>query len=379
MLGKSYTVVKGDNLWNLAKRYLGSGSQWQRIFRHNNRRNVIAATGRGINNPDLIFVGQKLIIPIAPGSITLPRGDGKAGPTGHVSATHSSGGPAAVAPVPRGREGAPSPQPLRNQGPLSRELPKIESPVSFKYRLDDLRLPTIDVGTAIIKYRMSGDVLLRSSRSYPATYVTSRNEFESKVTSELNRAFGKLVSDNRFIYIPAKKQVTVRTMMVSQSNTPNTPATAIGFEMSSNSPIPKLRAEICFPKLEGRVGLVPYVAFNVKFIVEITPKLQPQASPSPQPVRISEPARQKAPAPSTNWGTVIGTGLVVTAGVIVVGTIVEDFLSVGTGTIDDPVSFAAAATAFARGMSMIRGVTNVLPRAMTPANVAVGTGLQFAQ
>jgi hypothetical protein len=123
-------------------------------------------------------------------------------------------------------------------------------------------------------------------------------------------------------------------MMVIQSDTPNTPATAIGFEMSSNSPIPKRRAEIRFPNLQPSLC----VALNVKFVVEITPKLQPAAGPSPQPIRVREPA----PAPPTNWGTVIGTGLVVTSCVIVVATIVEDFLSAGAGTIDDPASFAAA-------------------------------------
>jgi len=56
----------------------------------------------------------------------------------------------------------------------------------------------------------------------------------------------------------------------------------------------------------------------------------------------------------------------------------EDFLSAFAGTINDPASFAAAATAFARGMAMLRGAANVLPSAMVPAKVAVGTGLQFA-
>jgi hypothetical protein len=253
---------------------------------------------------------------------------------------------------------------------LSRELPRIQSPISFKYRLDDIRVPPIDVGTAIVEYRMSGDVLLRSSKSYPATYVTSRNEVEVQATNELKHAFGKLISDNRFIYDPEKKQVTVRTMMVSQSNTPNAPATAIGMEMSSNSPIPKLRAEIRFPKLEGSVGPVPYVALDVKFVVEITPKMPPASGPSPQPVRV--PVR----APSTDWGKVVGTGLIITAGLIVVATIAEDFVC-PAGIADDPASFSAAAAAFARGLSMVRGAAALLPRA-APASLSIGTGLQFA-
>jgi len=61
-----------------------------------------------------------------------------------------------------------------------------------------------------------------------------------------------------------------------------------------------------------------------------------------------------------------------------VATIVEDLLGAFAGTIDDPASFAAAATAFARGMAMLRGAANVLPSAMAPAKVTFGTGLQFA-
>jgi LysM repeat protein len=361
MLGRSYVVVEGDNLWKISKRNLGGGSQWPRIYRYNNRREVIAVTGRGIKNPDLIYVGQRLLLPIVPGAPSTPSR--KADPAGLIPAAR---------PVTASRPvGHPSPQPLRQPGPLSHELPKIQSPISLKFRLDDLRLPPIDIGTAIIEYRMSGDVLLRSSKSYPATYVTSRNEIEVQATNELNHAFGKLISDNRFIYDPEKKQVTVRTMMVSQSNTPNVPATAIGLEMSSNSPLPKLRAEIRFPKLEGSIGPVPYVAMDVKFVVEITPKMPP-SGPSPQPIRLTEPVH----APSTNWGKVVGAGLIITSGIIVVATIAEDFVC-PAGIADDPASFSAAAVAFARGLSMVRGAAAALPAA-APASLSVGTSLQFA-
>ena len=373
MLGIQYTVVKGDNLWNLSKTHIGSGTQWRRIYRYNNRREVIAVTGRGISDPDLIYIGQRLIIPVVPNGGVAPGGT-ESKPAQLVSATRNSA--ESSAPTPIHSQRMPSPQPVRQPGPLSRELPKVESPISLKYQLDDIKVPPIDVGIAIIEYNMSGLVVLRSSKSYPATYVTSRNEIESQSVHEINHAFGKLVSDNRFIYNPENKQVTLRTMMVSKSNTPNVPASAIGYEIPSNSPIPKLRAEIIFPKLVGRIGLVPYVAWNVKFVIKITPKLQPPVGPSPQPIRVREP--EWVPAPSTNWETAAGTALVITAGVIVVATIVEDFLTVGAGTVDDPASFAAAAVAFARGISFLRGAATALPRVITPARVAVGTGLQFA-
>ena len=47
-----YTVVKGDTLWGIAKRYYGNGSRYPEIARANN-----------IANPDIIHIGQKLLIP----------------------------------------------------------------------------------------------------------------------------------------------------------------------------------------------------------------------------------------------------------------------------------------------------------------------------
>lgn len=47
-----YTVVKGDTLWGIAKRYYGDGSKYKTIAKANN-----------ISNPDIIHVGQKLLIP----------------------------------------------------------------------------------------------------------------------------------------------------------------------------------------------------------------------------------------------------------------------------------------------------------------------------
>lgn len=47
-----YTVVRGDTLWGIAKRFYGNGSRYPEIARANN-----------IPNPDIIHVGQVLLIP----------------------------------------------------------------------------------------------------------------------------------------------------------------------------------------------------------------------------------------------------------------------------------------------------------------------------
>lgn len=63
MLDERYIVEKGDNLWRIAAKTLGGGNQWPRLWKFNNRREVVRITGRRIPNPDLIYVGQLLLIP----------------------------------------------------------------------------------------------------------------------------------------------------------------------------------------------------------------------------------------------------------------------------------------------------------------------------
>jgi nucleoid-associated protein YgaU len=52
--GKTYTVVKGDSLSKIAKREYGDVNKWHKIFEAN--KDVI-------DDPDMIEVGQDLIIP----------------------------------------------------------------------------------------------------------------------------------------------------------------------------------------------------------------------------------------------------------------------------------------------------------------------------
>ncbi|WP_090089691.1 LysM peptidoglycan-binding domain-containing protein [Clostridium uliginosum] len=49
---RTHTVVEGDTLWHIAKKYLGDGNRYKEIAEINN-----------ISNPDLIFPGQVFNIP----------------------------------------------------------------------------------------------------------------------------------------------------------------------------------------------------------------------------------------------------------------------------------------------------------------------------
>jgi len=54
VLPRTHTVVKGDNLWKLAKKYLGAGKRYKEIYALN--RDII-------KNPSLIRIGWVLRIP----------------------------------------------------------------------------------------------------------------------------------------------------------------------------------------------------------------------------------------------------------------------------------------------------------------------------
>jgi nucleoid-associated protein YgaU len=56
---QSYTVVSGDTLSRIAKKFLGSANRWHEIFDANRDQ---------ISNPDMIRVGQVLKIPAAAGN-----------------------------------------------------------------------------------------------------------------------------------------------------------------------------------------------------------------------------------------------------------------------------------------------------------------------
>jgi hypothetical protein len=185
------------------------------------------------------------------------------------------------------------------------------------------------------------------------------------------------VSENSYAYEPAEKRITLKSMLVSQSNTPNAPTTAVGVELASDTALPSLRAEIKLPKLDGVIGVFRYVATDVAFVLEVTPhptiKKQLDSAQELRVVEISPAAKASARSAATAE-LVIGAGIVVGAVAIMFGSVVEDFFTFGLGLLNDAPSMALGAAAIAKGVSMMRQSPSAgLPQAIAPASVNATT------
>lgn len=99
---KVYHVEEGDDLWDIAARFLGDPGDWPRIFRLNHGRPQPG--GRALTDPRLILPGWVLLIPQPAGA--------------HAPAPHPSR-PGTAAPG-AGRTPQPSPRPSRTATPSPR-------------------------------------------------------------------------------------------------------------------------------------------------------------------------------------------------------------------------------------------------------------------
>ena len=323
---KEYIVKKGDTLWDISSKHLGSPMEWPRLWRFNNRKEVLAITNKPITNPDLIYPGQKILIPLLSQAIKNQKDIGK-------------------------------PQ-VRPKKSLSENLRTLKSPISISYKLDDITHPPIVLPNAIVEVKVTGNITLSSVDKYPVNYVVNDKKLEATVSSQANKAFGSLIGETKLAFDKKTNELTLGTNIVSKSTTPNRPTTSVGIEMTSSSPIPKLKYEVRLQQLKGKINQFNYIAENVSFVLEVT-------FTSAGDIGI----RKGKPDNSTPWDKILAVGLFAGATVIVVGTIVEDYVTFGAGVADDPASFALAAGMTARGVALWGTARAVVISASLPAVV----------
>jgi hypothetical protein len=347
--GRRYVVKSGDNLWKIAKSELGCGSQFPRIFKFNNRRDVMQVTRSiGIEDADEIYPGQHLLIPILPGtrhcrSVLEPEGLPVAPPVGQAR-------------PPRSPETFAIHRPPR----LHRELEERKMANAYKFKLDDLSPKiVIDQPGVSVELKWSGDVVLMSQQVYPVVHQVGGfggyEGGEMRHQMAANRAFESLIDDVRLSFDPRDGKLSFRTMLASAEKQPEANS-AIGLSGDFGKPV-KLRYEFIFPKLEGTTptGSFKYYGVSVKAVVELT------VMPKP-------PATLKAA--ERRWDALLGIGLVSTVAAIMFADVLSDYVTMGLGVGKDAVVTAFAGSLWMMGMERFgRLPTSSFPRASVPAHV----------
>lgn len=132
-----YTVVEGDNLWDIAQAHLGDSLKWPRIYALNKER--VQADGHRLTDPDLIRPGWQLSIPT--------RTDAPA-PAPRPSPSPSRDDHAELQP-PNPEQPPPSPRPTSKPSPT--ETPKEATrPARPEWARGQAQPSAISIGTASV-------------------------------------------------------------------------------------------------------------------------------------------------------------------------------------------------------------------------------------
>lgn len=310
-----YVVQKGDCLWNIAARYLGSPWEYQRIFRYNNRESIKRLTGRFIDDADLIYPNQILYIPALPGQAK----------------------PAPVKPPP------PKPKSLMDS------LKTAVGPYAAAYKLEDLPMMVYETPAFRATVKLSGKIAVRLADSVPVVHVTNRG-LESRYLGKIEGVINQLFYEEAKVEFDKKtNKIKYRCLLVSNNTSAGMPSTAIGLAVASDKPVPVLRGEIRFPKIKGYVDRNFYFAENVRVVIEIEPKVV-----NKPPERLNDPALVRQPSiPVASSKDNTGTWILIGSGVVLLtATILTDFLG-GVGIADDVITIPAALRMIGTGAARI--------------------------
>ncbi len=194
-----YTVQKGDCLWDLSQRFYKDPTLWPVIFNYNNQPRVVCETGTVILDPDLILVGQKLVIPAANKAKAVDRNKMLKVRDAIIAnrREHSGKGVQESRQIDRMR--CTQPAPPKGGEPMARKKASVLAAPAVEVDLGKIQYPDIRRGGLVIKVSIDGKVLVKTT--FSPEYQVAINDSGSiklSATREADTVVGKLISNTSF-------------------------------------------------------------------------------------------------------------------------------------------------------------------------------------
>lgn len=338
-----YRVKGGDTLWDIARRECRDPTAWREIARINN-----------LPDGNFILVGMVLKIPPmcsrheglahhpngpAPGS-ELPTGvtqTVRLGPTKSPLAPHG--------PAPAEKHKAPDPPPR-----MPRALHVL--PPAGKYSFDVLPPILLSSPAMDVKIKLTGEIAVEIEEPLTEIEVSSSGELSGSIKSEYDSRFSKAGGEIKATWNPESKELEMSCGFTIAGKVNGKefvtqefhfiPPNKYTYKISPKA----IEGEIRGTKFKGSMGFE--VEVTVKKPEDRPPQTQPTTQPTTQPA--TEPSRRR----DISTGVYVVAGaLVLTGVVIIVADAVKDVGTVGVGTVESPVSWAAAMGLFARAAVMV--------------------------
>jgi hypothetical protein len=349
-----YVVKAGDNLWQIARNTLGHGSQWPRLWRYNNRPEVTKVTGRPIPNPDLIYVGQKLLIPIIPGQTPTPSGPQS---------------PLGPPPLPaQGPKAAPArPTISGSSGPLSGSLGGQSAPIAVKFDKVVTKWSGPVAPYITVEWELTASAVLSTTREYSIALSATSGSVEAAARNEISKAFGQLMGETTAEFDPTTKKVKFQSGFRSRANPPYAPEILTAIETVGPGTI-SLRYEVKPQDLMGTINDLNYAA-EVKFSMVVTLSTRGPI-PALMPIPVTEPVRVRNPVPVEQRSIVVSDLLPVRSDAATAGAALL-LLGAMAYVATLPVSATVTATAAVVTLVVASGATSRSPGAPSRRDGAI--------